>query len=220
MRSLAAVAAGVAAAMAARAAAADPADAAILDRAETFVAKKDRMLAATGTDLGPSARRAWHQALDERVGEEPPAVLNVRNLWTDEILVLPRDPEIEVGEDIAGGLVDRFLRCHFTHQPTDMDARLVEVLVRAADKFGTDRIEVISGFRSPKYNLTLRKKGHEVARNSQHTHGTAVDFRVPGVPVRRLYRWARSLRLGGVGYYPHSGFIHVDTAEVRTWSGR
>ncbi|MDX2368333.1 MAG: DUF882 domain-containing protein, partial [Colwellia sp.] len=25
------------------------------------------------------------------------------------------------------------------------------------------------------------------------------------------------LKLGGVGYYPRSGFIHVDTGPVRTW---
>jgi uncharacterized protein YcbK (DUF882 family) len=65
----------------------------------------------------------------------------------------------------------------------------------------------------------LRKKGHEVARDSQHTHGNAVDFRIPGIDVRTLESWARSLRLGGVGLYLGSGFIHVDTGRVRYWNG-
>ena len=50
----------------------------------------------------------------------------------------------------------------------------------------------------------LRKKGHEVARDSQHPRGTAVDFRVAGVPTKLLLRFVQSLHLGGVGYYPES----------------
>jgi uncharacterized protein YcbK (DUF882 family) len=78
---------------------------------------------------------------------------------------------------------------------------------------------VVSGFRHPKYNLMLRKKGHEVARDSQHTHGTAIDFRLPGVATDVLHRWAIGRRLGGVGLYKDSGFIHMDTGRVRYWSG-
>ena len=65
----------------------------------------------------------------------------------------------------------------------------------------------------------LRKKGREVARQSQHTEGNAVDFRVRGVPTQRLLNYVRSLRIGGVGYYPHSQFVHSDTGRVRFWRG-
>jgi uncharacterized protein YcbK (DUF882 family) len=58
-----------------------------------------------------------------------------------------------------------------------------------------------------------------VARDSQHTHGNAVDFRIPGVDVKSLEAWARRLRLGGVGLYLGSGFVHVDTGRVRYWNG-
>ncbi len=71
-----------------------------------------------------------------------------------------------------------FLRDHFTNQATRMDTRLIGVLTRVAGKFSAQRIDVVSGYRSPKYNLMLRKKGHQVARDSQHTHGNAVDFRI------------------------------------------
>ena len=58
-----------------------------------------------------------------------------------------------------------------------------------------------------------------MARDSQHSKGTAVDFRVPGVSTLKLHAWVQSLHLGGVGLYPHSGFVHADTGPVRSWSG-
>jgi uncharacterized protein YcbK (DUF882 family) len=78
---------------------------------------------------------------------------------------------------------------------------------------------VVSGFRAPKYNLLLRKKGHEVARESQHPLGHAVDFRLPGLSTRHLLQFVRGLHLGGVGYYPRSAFVHADVGPVRYWRG-
>ena len=75
-----------------------------------------------------------------------------------------------------------------------MDERLVEVLGHVARRFSAGRIEVVSGYRSPKYNLMLRKKGREVARTSQHSEGNAVDFRLRGIPTRRLLNFVRSLQ--------------------------
>ena len=112
-----------------------------------------------------------------------------------------------------------FLRDHFTNQATRMDVRLVDVLAQVARRFRAARIEVVSGYRSPKYNLMLRKKGHQVARSSQHMEGHAVDFRIRGVPTPVLLRYVRSLRRGGVGYYPHSQFVHSDTGKIRFWKG-
>ena len=112
-----------------------------------------------------------------------------------------------------------FLRDHHTNQATTMDERLVEVLTRVARRFSAERVDVVSGYRSPKYNLMLRKKGREVARQSQHTEGNAVDFRIRGIPTRRLLQFVRSLRIGGVGYYPHSQFVHSDTGRIRFWRG-
>jgi hypothetical protein len=134
------------------------------------------------------------------------------NVWTREALpVLPGDP--------LESRIHLFLRDHYTNQATQMDARLVDVLTRAARKFSAARIEVVSGYRSPKYNLILRKKGHQVARASQHVEGHAVDFRIRGVPTRSLLYFVRSLRLGGVGFYPHSQFVHSDTGRIRYWTG-
>jgi uncharacterized protein YcbK (DUF882 family) len=145
-------------------------------------------------------------------GERVEPVTTLFNIWTHEALpLLPGEP-----------VEDRFhpfLRDHFTNQPTHMDPRLIGVLTSVATRFSAKRIEIVSGFRSPKYNLMLRKKGHQVARHSQHMEGNAVDFRVRGVPTKTVLNYVRSLRLGGVGYYPRSQFVHSDTGPIRYWNG-
>jgi uncharacterized protein YcbK (DUF882 family) len=100
-----------------------------------------------------------------------------------------------------------------------MEPRLLTAVVAAATHFHRDVVTVVSGFRHPKYNLMLRKKGHQVARDSQHTHGDAIDFFLPGVTTAALHAWAKAQRLGGVGLYLDSGFVHMDTGKIRYWSG-
>jgi uncharacterized protein YcbK (DUF882 family) len=167
----------------------------------------------------PPLSRAERDRLDARlrklVGKPAPPIVNLHNIWTKDTVVFdPKAPAIDQET------LDAFLRCHFTDEPTHMDPHLIGVLVGAAKKFSVDRIEVVSGFRSPKFNLMLRKKGHEVARDSQHTYGHAVDFRIPGVGTRRLLQYVRSLHLGGAGFYPESEFVHADTGPIRYWAGR
>lgn len=139
--------------------------------------------------------------------------ISLFNIWTHE--VLPVDPT----EPPKPTAFSRFLRCHYTNQATSVDPRLLHVVLGAAQKFKRQMVEVVSGFRAPKYNLLLRKKGHEVARESQHPLGHAVDFRLPGLSTRLLLRFVRGLHLGGVGYYPHSAFVHADVGPVRYWRG-
>ena len=115
--------------------------------------------------------------------------------------------------------INSFLRDHFTNEATKMEPKLIATVVDAAQQFKSDVANVVSGFRHPKYNLMLRKKGHQVARDSQHTHGNAVDFRIKGVGTRQVLHYVRSLRVGGVGFYPHSQFVHSDTGRVRYWTG-
>ena len=76
---------------------------------------------------------------------------------------------------------------------------------------------IISGYRSPATNEMLRRTSTGVARTSLHTKGRAIDIRLPGYNTRRLRDLCVKLRAGGVGYYPKSDFIHLDTGHVRTW---
>lgn len=77
---------------------------------------------------------------------------------------------------------------------------------------------IVSGYRTPRSNAYLRKTTKGVARNSLHMYGKAVDIRLPGYRLESLRYAAMELRRGGVGYYPHSHFIHVDVGSVRYWS--
>jgi len=142
-------------------------------------------------------------------------VLTLQNVWTNESL-----PNVEApGGAPPPAEFDELVRCHYTNQAISMDQRLLQTMLLAAAKFGASYIEIVSGFRAPKYQLMLRKKGHEVARDSEHPRGHAVDFRIPDVPTNVLLRFVRSLRIGGVGYYPDSKFVHCDVGRVRFWRG-
>jgi uncharacterized protein YcbK (DUF882 family) len=76
---------------------------------------------------------------------------------------------------------------------------------------------VISGYRAPATNAMLRRLSTGVARASMHTKGRAIDIRLPGYSTRRLRNLSIALKAGGVGYYPKSDFVHLDTGSVRTW---
>ena len=167
------------------------------------LAKKDAAAAAKSTRHGPPPAP----------GTRPARLVNLYNFWTREWLA------VDAAALPAPATVDHFLRDHFTNKTTPMEPRLIGLLLAAATRFHSDVVDVVSGFRHPKYNLILRKKGHQVARDSQHTHGNAVDFFVPQVPVQTLQAWARAQSAGGVGLYPESGFVHMDTGPIRTWSG-
>jgi len=77
--------------------------------------------------------------------------------------------------------------------------------------------QVISGYRSPVTNEMLRHRSEGVAAGSLHMKGQAIDIRLADVPLATLRRAAVSAGRGGVGYYPASDFVHVDTGRVRAW---
>ncbi|MBL4632770.1 MAG: YcbK family protein [Kofleriaceae bacterium] len=188
-----------------------------IQEAPAFLSKKDSRLKekAESLPLSVASKKLWQKKLRKRVGKHPTRIVNIYNKWTLEFLPLNAWSRGKPPKEIT----DEFLRCHFTNHPTDMDPRLFPVLLQAAQKFKVRRVDVVSGFRDPKYNLSLRKKGRQVARNSKHTLGHAVDFRLPGIDIDLLHEWARSLKLGGVGFYKHSRFIHVDVGHIRFWNG-
>ena len=78
-------------------------------------------------------------------------------------------------------------------------------------------VQIISGYRSPATNEALRSKSNGVAKKSFHMQGKALDFRLVGVDLKDVRKAALQLKSGGVGYYPGSNFIHIDTGRVRSW---
>ena len=77
---------------------------------------------------------------------------------------------------------------------------------------------MISGYRSPATNALLKAtRGGGVATRSLHMTGQAIDVRLPGTALADVRDAAVALQLGGVGYYPGSQFVHLDTGRVRRW---
>jgi LysM repeat protein len=91
--------------------------------------------------------------------------------------------------------------------PFDLHPRLLKMLQRVSDKYPGKRIEIISGQR------TRRQAGHE----SYHNKGQALDYRVQGVSNKELALFVRKFDNVGVGYYPNSVFIHMDTRDKSAW---
>ena len=115
--------------------------------------------------------------------------------------------------------INRVLRDHRTGEIYPMDNELLELLNTLQQKIGGKKpFHIISGYRSPKTNAALNKKSNGVAKRSLHMQGRAIDLRLPGCDIATLHKAARSCQTGGVGYYPKSNFIHVDTGRVRYWS--
>ncbi|OKP05340.1 YcbK family protein [Xenorhabdus eapokensis] len=78
-------------------------------------------------------------------------------------------------------------------------------------------VQLISGYRSQATNNMLRHASGGVAKHSYHTRGKAMDFHIDGVQLAHIRKAALKMRAGGVGFYPKSNFIHIDTGPVRTW---
>lgn len=114
--------------------------------------------------------------------------------------------------------LNHFLRDSRNNEQTEMDPLLFDVLWHTMNITGYHgTVEVLSAFRSPETNAWLASVSRGVARDSQHMNGNAMDIRFPGVPVFKIRQAARSLEMGGVGFYPRSGFVHLDTGPLRYW---
>jgi uncharacterized protein YcbK (DUF882 family) len=114
--------------------------------------------------------------------------------------------------------IDHVLRDFRTGDVARIDPRLLDLLHLLRSRLeSTEPFHVISGYRSPKTNGTLAQQSSGVAKKSLHMKGMAADVRLPGRVLSDLKGVAVSLKLGGVGYYPKSDFIHVDVGRVRYW---
>jgi uncharacterized protein YcbK (DUF882 family) len=146
-----------------------------------------------------------------------PHALSLYHLHTSETLHIVYR---ERGELIPGALdeINHFLRDFRNEQIHAIDVALLDELCKLHAAFaGRGRFEVISGYRSPQTNEALRHVTKGVAKDSFHLSGRAIDVRLTSAKTDKLRDAAIALRSGGVGYYPESNFVHVDTGAFRTW---
>ncbi|MEN8200328.1 MAG: DUF882 domain-containing protein [Thermodesulfobacteriota bacterium] len=114
--------------------------------------------------------------------------------------------------------VDTFLRDFRTGDIHPIDPKLFDTIHKIRKLSGSrGDIEIISGYRSPATNARLRNRSNGVAKKSLHMQGQALDIRISDLSTRKLRDIAASLCHGGVGYYPKSDFVHIDTGKVRCW---
>lgn len=147
----------------------------------------------------------------------PVRTLDLFNLHTGESLSTTYWAD---GNYLPHGLaeINHILRDHRNDHISPIAPRLLDLLHHLRGKLDTTMpFQIISGYRSPETNSQLRESDTGVAKRSLHMEGMAIDLHVEGVALEEIRRAAMALRAGGVGYYPDSNFVHVDTGRVRSW---
>lgn len=110
-----------------------------------------------------------------------------------------------------------FLRDFHSGVDTEMDVGVIDFLADVLDAVGLAKATILSAYRTPETNAMLARTTFGVAENSQHMYGRALDLCLD-TKLAEAMEAARAMRRGGVGWYPHSGFIHIDTGPVRNWT--
>jgi uncharacterized protein YcbK (DUF882 family) len=109
-----------------------------------------------------------------------------------------------------------FLRDFRSGDQIGIDAALLDFLAGVMQSVGVKRATILSAYRTPETNAMLARHGFAAAENSLHLYGRALDVHF-GDNLADAMRAARAMQRGGVGWYPHSSFMHIDTGPVRNW---
>lgn len=170
--------------------------------------------ASLGAGLAVASAPVWAR----RQSSLEVRTLTLHHLHTDERLSVA----YRIGDNYQRSALKRmshFLRDFRTGDETAIDPQLFDLLHDVKRRLGHEdgTFEIISGYRSPRTNNMLRKASSGVARRSLHMTGQAIDVRLTEMPTRNIRDAALTLSRGGVGYYPRSDFVHLDTGRVRRW---
>ena len=180
-----------------------------------LVRRRDLLKFGAAAGLRDIAAPAWAQNFD--IWEPRWAVLD--NLHTGERF---SSVYYANGSYLPDALAEatRVMRDWRTGDEHFIDPTLFDALHAVGGKLETRKpFQIISGYRSPKTNAMLHRRSNGVAEHSQHTVGKAIDLRIEGIELSNLRAAATAISAGGVGYYPVSNFVHVDTGRVRQWRG-
>ncbi|CAO3426566.1 hypothetical protein [Azospirillum doebereinerae] len=144
-----------------------------------------------------------------------PRRLSLKNQHTGESFDGPyRDssgPLPDAMTDLA-----QVLRDHHANKVGPLDVGTLDFLADIMDVIGQPKATILSAFRTPETNAKLAAKTLGVAERSQHLLGRALDVTFPA-RLPDAHRSALDMKRGGVGWYPRSHFLHIDTGPVRSW---
>ena len=166
---------------------------------------------------GASAAHLVVQPVRFSLGLPASRALSFYNVHTGESL---KTVYFDRGEYVPAALreLNYFFRDFRANEVKPIDPQLLDLLHRIYGALDTSQpFNLISGYRSPATNAWLASQSEGVARHSLHLVGMASDINVQGRSLALLQLIALAMRGGGVGYYPRSGFVHVDTGRVRRW---
>ena len=181
---------------------------------DKFNAYRRRLLALGGAVLGVSLLPLPALAT---LSTPRPRILTLSNLNTGESLKAEFfDGKGYIKEELTR--LNHFFRDYRANKMTSIDPGLFDQLYRLQVLLGSHKpVQLISGYRAVDTNEEMRAHRRGVAKKSYHTKGQAMDFHIEGVALNQVRKAALSMRAGGVGYYPRSNFVHIDTGPVRTW---
>jgi zinc D-Ala-D-Ala carboxypeptidase len=95
-----------------------------------------------------------------------------------------------------------------------MNEAALDKLQALRDRLGKPLI-VRSAYRSPEHNRAVGG-----AKGSKHLEGVAFDIAMANHDPVAFEAAARAVGFKGFGYYPRSGFIHIDLGPARSWGER
>lgn len=172
-------------------------------------------IADTTRDVAQKAEQITKASDTEGAAE--PRRLRLVNAHTHEKLTVDYWKDGEYLPDELNK-INFLLRDFRANEVMMIDTDVIDYLHAVSQSVDTrERIQILSGYRSPKTNEMLRKRSNGVAKNSMHIIGKAIDFRIPGQSTRSLQKKAMSLHRGGIGYYRRSDFVHIDSGPYRHW---
>lgn len=177
--------------------------------------QRRRWLSLGGIILGASLFSGAASAI---VSTPRPMSLRLRNVNTGDVV----NAQYSSGGSFSSATLQNLnylMRDRHENKVRAIDPNLFFKLTQIQARLGmrNSEILVLSGYRTARTNASLRRTHRGVASNSYHMQGKAVDFYIEGVALSKIKNAAESLNNGGVGYYPRSNFVHVDTGPVRTW---
>lgn len=181
---------------------------------DKFDTNRRKLLALGGVALGAAILPGQAFAT---LSTPRPRILTLNNLHTGETIKAEFFNGTGYNPEELSRL-NTFFRDYRANRVKPIDPGLFDQLYRLQGLLGTSRpVQLISGYRSLDTNDELRSRSRGVAKNSYHTKGQAMDFHIEGIALNNIRKAALSMRAGGVGYYPRSNFVHIDTGPSRHW---
>ncbi len=176
--------------------------------ADLRITRRRALLLAAGLIAGP--------ALPVQAAMPGPRRLDLRHAHTGERF---SGPYRDAFGPIASALADLqvFLRDHHSGVSGPVSVATLDIVHEVLAAVGQERATVLSAFRTPETNKKLADRLYGVVEKSQHLHGRAIDVTL-SAKLAQAAEAARGLKAGGVGWYPNSYFLHLDSGPVRNWT--